>query len=700
MRKRFAEIIRSVRSVRCAVALLVATGVLFADLSIGFAHKESVPKKERCEIPDEYKNKWEEPEKWAWKEICEGRDADFNRRPGNERLDPKDPYKWSYDYKWSDGRRTLSPSFLKTILLNETFRSAIPHRGVRISGAYFKDEIDLRDASIEWPLTLEGSLFKSMVDMRRIRTTKFVSFEGSRFDGEIDMHYASIGTDLLMQNAQFEKIVRLWNVEIGGVLAMNNSEFRELFTMWYASIGNNLFMYEAKFKKVELVITKVGNDLQMKYSKFEDTFKMDSTSIGLDLYMHDAEFKDVSLNGAKIGRSLYMDCSKFEGDLDMHSISTGYALKMSSKIPCRGYRWKKAEFKNVYLRGAKIGGVLNMNGSKFKGKLDMHYASIGDDLSMRSAKFGKVDLRRAKIGDILDMSNSEFKDEFDMNSVSVGRDLRMRNAGFDKPANLKFINVGSNFDVRSAMFRALDLTGARIKRELWLGSVDWKNIEWKGYKDKDGKSRNPKLTLRNTSVGTLQDTKDAWPPNLELDGFTYNRLGTGEKETTYERSKEWFIEWLAKDKLYSPQPYRHLAAVLRTAGHEDMADEILYANRAREHRQSDISWRRWAFLWVLWITVGYGYGWLKFLALVWVGVLVVLGSFILHIAKERDKIIAGFLNSACYSLDMLLPIIRLRDRHYKDLDLITWARYYFYFHQIMGYVLIFFVLAGLSGLVE
>jgi hypothetical protein len=50
-----------------------------------------------------------------------------------------------------------------------------------------------------------------------------------------------------------------------------------------------------------------------------------------------------------------------------------------------------------------------------------------------------------------------------------------------------------------------------------------------------------------------------------------------------------------------------------------------------------------------------------------------------------------------YSVDMLLPIIHLRDAHYK-IDLNGWARYYFYIHKTMGYVLASFLIAGLSGL--
>ena len=52
-----------------------------------------------------------------------------------------------------------------------------------------------------------------------------------------------------------------------------------------------------------------------------------------------------------------------------------------------------------------------------------------------------------------------------------------------------------------------------------------------------------------------------------------------------------------------------------------------------------------------------------------------------------------------YSLDLLLPVIKLRERHY-DVDLTGRTRYYFYFHQMMGYLLVSFLIAGLSGLTK
>ncbi len=585
---------------------LVLVGVLLAFASVVHAERTNTSEErnfgmalpgEKCRILP--LPKWTEPEKWAWTQICEGKEANFNERL-KEKLDPRNP---AHDGEWSDERK-LSSIFLETILLHEPFRSAIPRQGVRIIGAYFPDDINLTDASIERPLMVHKSRFKSQVDMFRLKTLALISLEGSKFDGGLNMSSSLVGVHLFIRDAIFDK-VDLKGTEISDYLDMNGSTFKGKLDMGSASVGVNLFMRDAIFDKVDL-------------------------------------------------------------------------------------------------RGAKIGGQLNMIGSTFKGKLVMGSSSVGGSLHMRSAKFGEVDLRGAKISHQLTMDGSTFRGKLVMPSISVGSSLFLRQVEFDSPANLMFLSVGSNLDARGATLRSLDLTGSRIKGELRLGSSD-ANIEWKSQKDENENYQAPKLTLRNASVGALQDTKDTWPDHLEreFEGFTYDRLGgfgASEQDDPYKRESSWFIEWLAKDESYSPQPYRHLAGVFRAAGHEDMADDILVANRDRERRETDWWPPKWLWLWMLKLFIGYGYGLRSFYALYWIAGLTVFGTVLLCCAKEsaRDGTKLGFW----YSLDMLLPVIRLRERHYTDVDLNTWAKYYFYFHKIMGYVLISFVLAGLSGLTE
>ena len=316
------------------------------------------------------------------------------------------------------------------------------------------------------------------------------------------------------------------------------------------------------------------------------------------------------------------------------------------------------------------------------------------------AEFADVILRSAKIGGQLSMIGSKFTGKLNMESVEVGGHLLMRHGEFTEPVKLIFARIGSGPDLYRAELRDLDLTGTEIKGELRLGSEKRPAPKW---------SDDARLTLRNTEVSALQDRKDAWPDNLDLDGFTSQRLGGsggGGASDMAERSADWFIGWLGKDKSYSPQPYKQLARVLRNAGHAGKANDVLYAGKERERR---IAWcaekpvdpcekKLGAALMLESLKWTIGYGFRYHYALVWVIGLVLLGGVVWQEAQEpaERRMPYGLM----YSLDRLLPVIQLRRLHYEEIDLVTWARYYFYVHQIMGYVLVFFLIAGLSGLTK
>ena len=259
---------------------------------------------EECHIKP--REKWLTSEKHAWKEICEGRTANFNSLLGEE-LDPtnrKDDPKWSED-------RKLSRDFLRTILLYEPYRSAIPAKGTRIVGAYFPDGVDLTEAATKRPLTLKGSLFKSTSFMHRLKAASYVSVDGSRFTGEFRMNSASVAGSVFMR---------------GG----------------------------AEFDEVGMRGANIGGQLSMSGSKFTGKLHLDSISVARSVFMHDgAEFGEVDIREAKIGGQLSMSGSKFTGKLHLFSASVASDLLM----------YRGTEFDEVDIRGAKIGGQLSMNGS-------------------------------------------------------------------------------------------------------------------------------------------------------------------------------------------------------------------------------------------------------------------------------------------------------------------------------------------------
>ena len=764
--------------------ILVASVVLlFASASIAYAQASGLPPEskigkalpgEACRIgPTGLPKRWTEPEKWAWKEICEGRAADFNKR-SNEPLDPQNP---QHDRKWSDGRRTLSSDFLEAILLHEPFRSAIPDRGVEIVAAYFERNVNLYAAVVHRPLVLQRSFFNASVSMNRVKVQGAVSFKGSKFTGQLNMDSASIRGALLMRQAEFAEVI-LRGVEIGGQVVMDGSTFNGKLNMDSASIRGALLMRQAEFAAVRLRGAEIGGQVAMDGSTFNGKLNMDSASIRGALLMRQAEFAEVDLRGAEIGGQIAMDGSTFNGKLNMDSVTIGAILLMNdavtfatvnlrgaeiggqislkgstfngklnmnsmtvgasllmhdgatfAEVDLRGaeigdqvgmdgstfngplnmdsvmirggwFMWQ-AKFAEVDLRGAEIGGRISMPSSTFNGKLNMGSVTIGTSLLMHDgATFAEVNLAGAEIGGQVGMDGSTFNGPLNMDSVMIGASLLMRHAVFNKEVKLTYASVGTNLDARGAELGGLDLTATRVARELWLGSPG-SNIKWKEYKDKNNSTHPPKLRLLNTTVGTLQDTKNTWPPALErdLDGFTYTRLGglgPKEREMPFERGSGWFIGWLEKDKAYSPQPYRQLATVLSQAGYDPIADEIHFAlqDRIRTHDTTPFATK--VLLTMSWVLLGYGYK--IWLALAWFSGLVVLGCHVVSIAPEGcRKSLSGRL---FYSLESAVPLIDLTPLHQKfSLELTPGVDRYFQIHKIIGLVIVSVLIAGMTGLV-
>jgi len=555
----------------------------------------------------------------------------------------------------------------------------------------------LRGANIAGTLNMDGSKFSGALDMDVLQVQRSLfmrsadfaqviliaamikgnlEMTGSRFTDTLNMDTLQVGGNLLMhRQAKFAEVV-LRGANIAGTLDMDGSKFSGALDMNELQVQRSLFMRSAEFAQVILIAAMIKGNLEMTGSRFTDTLNMDTLQVGGNLFMRSqAKFAEVVLRGANIAGTLDMDGSKFSGALDMNSLQVQ-----------RGLFMRNAEFAQVILIAAMIKGNLEMDGSRFTDTLNMSTLQVGKNLFMnRQAKFAEVVLRGGKIGGQLVMDEGKFDGELYMDSLRVEGVLFIRKADFAERVTLTFAEISSNLDLSGSMFASVDMMGTRVRGEFRLGSIKHKGANW--HKDS-------KLILRNTEVGGLEvgglkDPKQAWPEkgNLELDGFTYGRLG-GDMLT---QNSSWFREWLARQGSYSPQPYEHLASILLKAGYKDKASDILYASRERE--RSEAGWPYWAWLTALKFVIGYGYR--IYYAFVWVFLLVAIGALVFRRTEEARKNRMPY--GIAYSVDMLLPIIKLRERHY-DIDLPGWPRYYFYFHKIMGYVLASFLIAGLSGL--
>lgn len=620
---------------------------------------------------------------------------------------------------WLEGSRVLVPvsaqslridgglSFGWSLFAQELNLSQADIREALFLGfGHFEGGVDLSGAFIKSHFTMQGSLFERAVNLNNIRSegSAFLR-EGVIFKQELNMGHASIGMDLNMMGSDFEGNVIINSAKIGGsALLRDKATFKGGLDLAYASIGSVMDMEGSIFEgPVNMNSINVQGEVFIRGEAIiKGELRLDQAIIGSNLVMQDATFESsVDLRGAKIGAGAYLsNFSIFKGAVSLNHILIASSLRMN----------KSTFDQAVDLQNAKIGGALDIGGASFKDELDAAFSLVGSVLSLEGSKFE---------GNVI----------FDGTSIQNAAFLRA--ATFSRGVSLAHLSVGSSLDLSGSKFEALvNLAGAKIGGELRLGSSTDLPVWW---------GEKASLVLRNAHCSALQDRLDeegrAWPMNLDLEGFSYTRLGGFENATAEAnmlvRPTSTYIRLLERDRTASPQPYEHLAQVFRAAGEPSKANDILYEARERRrssllkptgrvydnHRDRVYDWvgrrSRWVGMSLLKETIGYGLGARYFLVLFWAGLFTVLGMVLLKFQGTQDQ--ENWLRLGFVSLDALLPLITLDRAHEAILTSVvvpgtpmtnaviaqpSWLMMYFYVHQLVGWILVTFFLAGLAGLTQ
>jgi hypothetical protein len=433
---------------------------------------------------------------------------------------------------------------------------------------------------------------------------------------------------------------------VTGMLNMNSLQVHESL----------LIRDKATFAEVELDGAHVGRNVELMGLTVSATLSMTALRVDQTLGVSDATFAKVTLNDARIGGDLLMEATAVTGRFSMSGLRVDKLLSV------------EGAFTDVELASAHAGD-LSLMGSTVTGELSMIGVQVDHNLFMGSASFAEVDLRATRIVGRIYLGNSKIAGRFACIGMEVAFHV-FADARFDGPIDCHVARIKGNLDLTDGTFGGkVDFSGAEIGGELLLGSAHW--------------SDDAALVLRGTNAGHIPDLTNGWPRKLDVDGFVYRSVGVPDE----------FEGWFRKLSHYAPQPYYQLAAIVKSQGNSVLATKIAYAGR--EHERSEATGTEWAWLTALKWLIGYGHYPQR--AMLWAIALVVIGAIVLRVSGEGAR--NGMPFGLAYSFDMLLPIIHLRRKH-DDVDLQSWARYYFYCQKIMGWILGFFLIAAVSGLTK
>jgi len=595
-----------------------------------------------------------------------GRMAD--RRAGNAAEDnPAGAEKWGAD-------RAVRAKLLRWLCTEHEASGLVDHRGVQVRGVRIDGRPDLSCADVPFPLGFWGCAFPAGLDLMHARlpglflngshtrsiTADRVTVTGGVFlrdkfhaTGEVRLLGASVGGNLVCSDGTFENpdgaALNADGIQVtGGVFLHKGFHASGEVRLLNASVGGNLECSRGQFENPDA------------YALSADRIQVTGT-VFLDEKFHATGV--VRLLGASVGGNL--DCSggTFENpDADAlcaDRIQVTGNVFLGEKFQATGV---------VRLPGVSVGQNLDCSGGRFENPEGA--ALNADGIQVKGAVFLRQDFHATGVVRLL--------------GASVGVDLDCSGGTFENPGG-----------------RALDAEGARIHHGLLVRGGRF--------------GCDSGVNLAYARVRVLADAPVSWPARgrLVLDGFTYEGI---KGETGAKGRLEWLERQYPEDRnqwrgTFRPQPYDHLARVLKQTGHEAEAVKVLIGKHRHLRRYGTLSLRARAWDRFLGFTVGHGHRvwYLSFPALFFF----LLGTFIFQQAKSADLIVPACANADAaaqrvgrfcpwmYSLDVLLPVVNLHQEEVWRPDPTNrLLRWYFWAQILAGWFLATLLVAGLTGIVR
>ncbi|HTB12923.1 MAG TPA: hypothetical protein VK752_15180 [Bryobacteraceae bacterium] len=365
--------------------------------------------------------------------------------------------------------------------------------------------------------------------------------------------------------------------------------------------------------------------------------------------------------------------------------------------------FQDGEIKTLDLSGSWIRD-LNLSGAKVQHSVTLRYGFRAE---------GIVDLTRTEISDDLDLGGAAVvnpsAEAVRGSGLRVGSNVLLRAggengdiAGFRAEGSTGLIGavIGGDLDCDGGEFinpgkTALELERAVIGGAIYLRSVPDHDFATQGAVD-----------LENARCKLFADEKDHWPArgDLSLDGFIYDSVSGGGWDAPTR------IAWLERDTSTATQPYRQLAKVLRDAGQEEQARQVLIAMEEKL-TSLDPPFKRVPerlFLGPI------GYGYRPGRALWGLVAISVLGAVIYRRSKmtPTDKDAANAFKSGfpvpphypkfqpvIYSLENTFPLVKLGQGD-KWRPLKTGPRWIVWLQILLGWLLATLFVAGIAGVVQ
>ncbi|WP_168794690.1 hypothetical protein [Paraburkholderia aromaticivorans] len=534
---------------------------------------------------------------------------------------------------------------LSTILTRKPFVDILAQTGIRVNGAVVIGDLNLSDRTIAPSVFLNNCMFNGRIELNDSRLLGTISLSGSQIREIFQARRAKIDGSLILGSddkddahaANAPKNI----VNIGGIEAS------------FLDIGGNL----------TIVGANINNRIYIPYSRIKGMLDIESV-------------KSTELNAP---------ATEVDGQFGIiestFSLSNTASNECTNCLPTTAYtegpRAQQEHLATINLFQLRAGHGLLVNRSAVADSIMLESASIQETLSISGTSLRSLDLAGASI-------NGEFSFGYNKYAFKASQMITT----WQGNSQLDFSNAKISY-IRAPQ-----------NNEYWPKRISFSGVSIDGFHGDylmppPCKKDNQNCALPHTDYSLFSKIDAAVCHFIHL--LCHKNFDANNWES--ESPEIFFPDWLGratKDD-FSPQSYREVTSMLEAQNEHDAAVEVGYAGKTKELEQvcsSDDIFQCWVMRLSEW-TIGFGY--FTGRAIVVTGLFVVVGALVFRTTAEAARF--HFKWGLAYSFDMFLPIIRLREMHYK-IDIHGPVRYYFYFHKLTGWILGSFIIAGLSGITK
>lgn len=545
--------------------------------------------------------------------------------------------------------------------------------------------------------SVDAAVIQNIVTTKNDRPHRILTICGARIDECIDLRSSTLTMTLVFRGCWIHSLL-LQDSDVISI-GMDNVTIGRVAGDDLRATGKLNLVHSRCRGGIELQGARIGGSVNLDGSRVENSdgpaVNLGGAQIGHSVYLHGGFRADgeVRLSGTSIVGTLNCDSATIENpggrSLNAGGLNIQRDVYMHHTFRSRG---------EVNLQGARIQGSLNMHGATIENpgsiSLNCGGASIegGVFLHHGFSSTGRINFRGVRVGQQLHLAESHHDN---------GHEIALDFSGVT-------VRGGMEIEDESVVVGGADLSGIRIHGTLRMKDVEFQAedrtaLDLSGAEITGDATLQPKnfqggLALSNASVLRWIDSKDSWPDDLTLSGFTYQALQSTSPLSVGER-----LRWVALNRSgYEPQPYDCLANAYAQAGDSSSARSVLIAKqwaRRKNHRRRIIQVP--ALIWSSLLRVVIGYGYQPWLAVWPLVILIVAGSAVFskdyaagNIVLTGQHIGHGF-NPTLYTLALVLPVSNIQ----RDSTMILNgpAGWHSLTVAVGGWLLTLAILAALTG---